>query len=210
MDCRWYFETPALPATDVAGYELRVVQVSERVGEWSRLIRYHWRPDLYDETDYFATQSGPGQPTNAPRWVTRHVDEVGDGLGFGKFDSDEAEPFTPGHTLEYFEGLPEIDRELGVTALKLRFPAGYAAPAAYVVEIDCVRGDGHIETKRVTIPAGAKGPGVNDPFGDVVRVVEIDKLRAEDGRIPTRGSTSESRRRGSWRLRGQQAASSQS
>ncbi len=184
MDCRGYFETPALAATDGVGYRLRAVQVSEREGEWSRLLRYHWRPDLYDETDYFVTQSGPGQPTNAPRWVAKHVDEVGDGLGFGKFDSDEAEPFTPGHTLEYFKGLPEIDRELGLAGLKLRFPAGYVAPAAYVVEIDCVRGDGCVETKRVTIPAGSKGPDGDDPFGDVVRVVEIDKLRAEEKTWP--------------------------
>jgi len=184
MDCRAYFETTTLPATSEAGHHLRLVQLSEHEGGWSRLVGYHWRPDLYDETDFFVTQSGPGQPTNAPRWLAKHVDEVGDGLGFGKFDGDQPEPFIEGHTLEYFEALPEIDRELGVTALKLSFPPGHQAPMAYTVDLDCLRADDSIETRRITIPAGTRGPGGGDDFGDVVRVSDIDKLRAEEKAWP--------------------------
>ncbi len=178
MDCRTYAETPTL-AGDVS-YATRLVRLSERDGSWSRLVRCHWRPDLYDETDAFVTQSGRGQPTNAPRWVAKHVDEMGDGLGFGQFDGDQAEPFTPGHSLDYYEALPEIDRELGVAALKLKFPAGHVSPLTYTVEIDCIRCDEEIETRTVTIPLGTSGPQGEDEFGDVLPVVETEKLVAED------------------------------
>ncbi len=186
MDCRGYFETPTLAALGNGRYAMRLVRLSEREGNWSRRIGYHWRPDLYDETDDFITQSGPGQPTNAPRWVAKHVDEVGDGAGFGKFDGDLQEPYVPGHGVEYFEALPEIDRELGVTALKLAFPYGHVAPLTYTVEIDCVRCDDEIETRTVTVQAGTSGPSQDDEFGDVVPVVEGDKLPAESVGSPYR------------------------
>ncbi|MGD9495688.1 MAG: hypothetical protein AB7Y46_05195 [Armatimonadota bacterium] len=177
MDCRGYFETPTLA---VGGpYALRLVRICERDGGWSRRVRYHWRPDLYDETDDFLTQSGAGQPTNAPRWVAKHVNELGDGLGFGRFDGDLQSPFIPGHRVEHFAALPEIDRELGLTALKLVFPAGHVAPISYTVEIDCIREDEGIETRTVTIPAGTAGPSQDDEFGDAVPVAQGAKLVAE-------------------------------
>jgi len=186
MDCRGYFETPTLVASGDAGYAMRMVRRSAREGSWSRRIAYHWRPDLYDESEDFLTQSGPGQPTNAPRWVAKHVDEVGDGKGFGGFDGDLQEPYVEGHEVSYFEALEEIDRELGVTALKLVFPYGHVAPLTYVVEIDCVRVDDEIETRTVTIPAGTAGPDANDEFGDVIRLVEREKLLAENAGSPYR------------------------
>lgn len=186
MDCRGYFETPTLAVPGDERYRMRIVRRSERDGSWSRRVEYHWRPDLYDETDEFLTQSGIGQPTNAPRWCARHVNEIGDGLGFGQFDGDLAEPFVPGHDVAYFEAMPEIDRELGLAALKLVFPSGYVTPLTYTVEIDCVRDDGQIETHTVTIPAGTKGPDADDEFGDVIRVVERSKLPAESVGSPYR------------------------
>ena len=186
MDCRGYFETPTLAASADGGYAMRMVRRSERDGCWSRRVAYHWRPDLYDETDDFLTQSGPGQPTNAPRWVAKHVDEVGDGAGFGGFDGDLQEPYVEGHDVSYFETLEEIDRELGLTALKLVFPYGHVAPLTYVVEIDCVREDEGIETRTVAIPAGTAGPDANDEFGDVIRLVEREKLLAEHTGSPYR------------------------
>lgn len=186
MDCRGYFETPTMAAQAEPGYGMRLVRLSEREGSWSRRVRYHWRPDLYDETEDFVTQSGPGQPTNAPRWVAKHVDEVNDGLGFGKFDGDQQEPFVPGHNVAFFEGLPEIDRELGVTALKLVFPDGHVSPLTYTVEIDCVRADSVIETWTVTVPAGTAGPDQDDEFGDAIPVVARPKLVAESVSSPYR------------------------
>lgn len=186
MDCRGYFETPTLAATGEAGHALRFVRLSEREGNISRRVAYHWRPDLYGETAQFVTQSGPGQRTNAPRWVAKHVDEFGDGLGFGRFDGDLGEPWVAGHDVAYFEALPEIDRELGVTALKLRFPYGHVAPLTYTVEIDCVRADDEVETYTVTVPAGTAGPDANDEFGDVIPVVDRGKLLAEGVGSPYR------------------------
>ncbi len=186
MDCRGYFETPTLAASGAQGYPMRMVRRSERDGSWSRRVAYHWRPDLYDESDAFLTQSGQGQPTNAPRWVAKHVDEVGDGAGFGGFDGDRQDPYVEGHDRSYFEGLEEIDRALGLAALKLVFPYGHVAPMTYVVEIDCVREDGEIETRTVTIPAGTAGPDANNEFGDVIRLVERDKLLAESTGSPYR------------------------
>ena len=184
MDCRTYFETPTLAKADACA--MRLVRVSERDGTWSRRVRSHWRPDLYDESEDFLTQSGPAQATNAPRWVAKHVSEVGDCAGFGRFDGDDPEPWTPGHDLAYFEALQEIDRALGVCALKLVFPPGHTTPLSYTVEIDCVRADGQTETRTVLIEAGMSGPSAGDEFGDVVRVAECDKLLAETTGYPWR------------------------
>ena len=115
----------------------------------------------------------------APRWVARHVDEFGDGLGFGRFDGDLGEPWVPGHDVAYFGALSETGRELGLTALKLRFPYGHVAPLTYTVEIDCVRVDDEVETHTVTVPAGTAGPDASDEFGDVIPVVDRGKLNAE-------------------------------
>ncbi len=186
MDARGYFETPTLPKRTEPGYDMRIVRISERDGCWSRRLGCHWRPDLYDESDAFITQSGSGQPTNAPRWVARHVSEFGDGLGFGRFDGDLAEPWVPGHDVAWFEALPEVDRPLGLAAMKLIFPPGHVAPLTYTVEIDCVRVDGQIETRTVTIPAGTRGPDGDDEFGDAIPIVEGDLLAAEDTGSPYR------------------------
>ncbi len=186
MDCRTHFATPTLAGRGEEHYAMRAVRVSEREGNLSRRVKMHWRPDLYEESDDFVTQSGPGQATNAPRWFARHVDEMGDGLGFGKFDGDAAEVFTPGHDLAHFGALPEIDRDLGVSALKLVFPADYVTPLSYTVQIDCVRADEEIETRTVLVEASTSGPSSGDPFGDAVPVVEADRLAAEAVGYPWR------------------------
>lgn len=179
IDCRTHFVTPTLAGAGDLRYRMRFVRLNEREGSWSRRVDGHWRPDLYDETDDFASQSGAGQVTNAPRWVARHVDEIGDAKGFGHFDGNAAQPWTLGHDLGYYEALPEIDRPLGVAALKLAFAPGYVTPLTYTVEIDCVRADGQTETRTVTVPVGAAGASAGDEFGDVVPVVTSDKLIAE-------------------------------
>jgi hypothetical protein len=177
MDCRTFFSTPTLAErTDCS---MRFVHVNERDGSWARRVDGHWRPDLYDETDDFLSQAGPAQATNAPRWIARHVDEIGDAAGFGTFDGDDPEPWTDGHNASYFEALPEIDRGLGVCAVKMVFPPGYTTPLSYTVEIDCVRVDGQIETRTVQVEAGTSGPSGEDEFGDVIAVVPAPKLVAE-------------------------------
>ncbi len=188
MDCRGYFETPTLATTGSDGYRLRLTQLWDGAGTWSREVRNHWRPDLYEETDDFLTQSGPGQPTNAPRWVARHVDELDDSQGFGTFDGDEGTSFAAGHDITYYEGLPEVLHEFEATQLKLAFAPGYVNPATYTVAIDCKRADGSTETRNVTVPAGLAGPGSGDEFGDVVPVVEIEKLLAEGAASPYAGT----------------------
>jgi len=188
MDCRGWLATPTMAGTGEERRRLRLVQASPGIGEWSRLVRYHWRPDLYEETPYFLTQSGPEQPTNAPRWVSKHVNEVMDGLGFGRFDGDASPPLIAGHDLDYFAGLPQVEHEIAATQLKLVFAYDYVTPLTYTVDLDCRRLDGLIETRRVTIEEGTKGPSIDDDFGDVIRVAEVDKLLAEDKGQPWAGT----------------------
>ncbi len=187
MDCRSYFQSPTIAATDEDRYKLRLVQLAEGAGAWARAVGCHWRPDMYEESDDFLTQSGPGQVTNAPRWVARHVDQIGDGKGFGKFDGDQTPAFIPGHDLDYFENLTEIEHAVASTQLKLVFAAGYVTPMTYVVEVDCQRADGVVETKSMTIPAGSAGPDASNPLGDAIVVVETEKLCAEDKDSPYEG-----------------------
>ncbi len=185
MDCRSYFETPTLAGTG-GRYALRFVRISERDGSFARRVGAHWRPDLYDERAEFLTQSGPGQPTNAPRWVAKHVNALGDTAGFGSFDGDAQQQWTPGHNVAWYEALPEIARDLGVCALKLVFAPDYTTPMSYTVEVDCLRADGQTETRTVLVEVGTHGPGSGDDFGDAVPVADDAKLIAETVGYPWR------------------------
>lgn len=186
MDCRDYSRSITLPARADWRYGHRVVAITTTRG-FQRPLAYHWRPDLYDETDYFLTQSGPGQPTNAPRWFVKHLDEVGDGKGLGQFDGDQTPPYIAGHDLEYFGNLPFIDRDLGLAQFKLAFAADYEVPLEFTVEIDCVRSDEAIETITVTIPQETSGPSDLHPFGDVIPLRPVPKLAAEHKDEPYEG-----------------------
>lgn len=185
MDCRSYFRSPTGCGGQRQWLRAGVPCWEDRL---MRTARYHWRPDLYDESAGFVSQTAPGQPTNAPRWVSKHLDEVGDGLGLGRFDGDKVPMFTPGHDLGYFGNLPGIERDLGLAQPKLVFAAGYVVPLTFVVDIDCVLSTGETETRRVRVQAGLKGPCQERPFGDVVRVAEEAKMKAELGRAPYRGA----------------------
>jgi len=185
MDCRTYFRSPTVGARH--SRRQRAVKRVEDAA-LSREVRYFWRPDIYDETDDFVTQSGAGQPTNAPRWIAKHVDAFGDGKGLGKFDGDLSEPFVAGHDLPYFGDLPEVDRDLGLGQLKIVFGPSYVMPSAVTVAMDCVLDTGEIETRTVTVPAGLKGPCAEAPFGDAVRIVDAPKMKAELGDAPYRGA----------------------
>jgi hypothetical protein len=123
MDCRTHFTTPTLARTD-GGHAMRLVRVSERDGSRARRVNAHWRPDLYDETEQFVTQSGAGQTTNAPRWVARHVNELGDGAGFGSFDGDASEPWTPGHDAGVLRGAAGDRSGAGGLRAEAGLPAG--------------------------------------------------------------------------------------
>jgi len=185
MDCRTYFLSPTLPPK--TGYNLTAYVIRPDGRSHSRHIAYHWRPDLYDETDDFLTQSGIAQPTNAPRWVAKHVDQMGDGKGFGKYDSTDSPPFTPGHDVDYFGQLEEIDRDLGLTQIKIVFPAGYSLQQDVELAVDCILADGSTETVPVQLTAGLHGPTDTDPLGDVVLLKPVHKLRAESLSSPYRG-----------------------
>lgn len=184
MDCRTFFRTPTMGGT---GRRMLRVFVPARDTAAARMVRHHWRPEIYEETDGFVSQSGPVQPTNAPRWIARHVDQFGDGKGFGRFDGDGTPMFTAGHGMSYFEGLPEIGRELGVAQLKAVFEPGYVTPVTFAVDVDCELVDGTWETRRVTIPAGSRGPCTDVPLGDAVRFCLVPKLKAEMAAAPYRG-----------------------
>ncbi len=185
MDCRTYFLSPTLPAG--GAYHLTAYLIRPDGRSQSRYIAYYWRPDLYAETDDFLTQSGLAQPTNAPRWVARHVNQIGDGLGFGKYDAAATPPFTPGHDVDYFSALEEIDRELGLTQIKLVFPAGYSLPQDVELEVECLLANGLTETVPVQLSAGLHGPTDTDPLGDVVLLRPVPKLRAESMASPYPG-----------------------
>jgi len=186
MDARSYSRSVTLPARPDYRYGHRAVAITTNSG-FQRPVDYHWRPDLYDETDYFLIQSGPGQPTNAPRWFAKHLNEVSDGKGLGQFDGDQSPSYISGHDLEYFGNLPYIGRDLGLAQFKLGFEADYQVPLELTVEIDCVRTDDAIETIAVTIPQGTSGPNDLHPFGDVIPVRSVPKLAAERKDEPYEG-----------------------
>ena len=198
MDGRTHFATPAMrpspPAplpggegSTTTGYGLWTLMVDRRGGSRSCEFGFHWRTDLYDETEAFLTQSGAGQATNAPRWFARHVDEV-DGLGFGRFDSAASPPFCAGHDLGWFGQLPEVQRELGLAQMKLVYPYGYAQAEAVTLELDCRRADGSTETVRVEVPAGVSGPNEGKALSEATPLVTTDKVAAEDLESPYAGS----------------------
>jgi hypothetical protein len=184
MDCRTYFRSRT-----VAAGRMRWLRVggSRGLGVVLRDVRYHWRPDLYDETDAYVTQSGAAQRTDAPRWFARHVDELGP-PGIAGFDGDETPGFVPGHTLPYYGQLAQVGRELGLAQLKIVFEPGYSLPQALVVDVECDLADGSTETRRVALPAGAAGPRPQCPFGDALRLCTVPKLRAEGAAAPYRGA----------------------
>lgn len=185
MDCRTYFLSPTLsPKT---GYNITAYVIRPDGRSHRRYIAYHWRPDLYDETDDFVTQSGMAQPTNAPRWVAKHVDEMGDGKGFGKYNSSDSPPFTPGHDVDYFSQLEEIDRDLGLTQIKIVFPAGYSLQQDVELAVNCILADSSIERVPVQLTAGLHGPTDTDPLGDVVLLKPVHKLHAESLSSPYQG-----------------------
>jgi hypothetical protein len=166
-------------------YEERAVALTGRGGFQNR-VRYHWRPDLYEENDDFLTRTGPGQITNAPRWWAKHPHQWGEGLGLGTFDSERTPAFQPAHDLPYYGAL--LGRDLGVAQLKLAFPPTYVAAQDFTLEVDCERADGWLETVRVTIPAGTQGPSGYDFVGEVVPLTWTPKLRAERLTSPYAGT----------------------
>jgi hypothetical protein len=176
MDCRSYFRAPTTGTEGLR--QLRCI-VPRKGVTISRRVRFHWRPELYDENDSYLRNDGAGQRTNAPRWVAKHLDEVGDGLGLGYFDSDQTPPFTAGHHLSYFGNLPEVGRELGCAQAKFVFASGYVMPVDVTVAVDVELVNGEIETFWVTIPQGTRGPDEGNPLGDAVRVCPRPKLKAE-------------------------------
>ena len=184
-DCRSCFRSPTFGAGGTVQQRVVVARKGSLTG---RLLRYHWRPDVYDETEPYVTQSGPGQVTTAPRWFAKHLDAFGDGLGVGRFDGDQEPVFRGGHGLSYFSSLPAISRELGVAQLKAVFEAGYVLPSALEVEVDCVLADGVVETRRLVLEAGSRGPCAEVAFGDAVRLVRAPKARAESCASPYRGA----------------------
>ena len=177
MDCRTYFLSPTLAATE--GYHLKGHIIRLSGGCQSYEIRYHWRPDLYEESSDFVTQQGIGQPTNAPRWVAKHVDEMGDGKGFGHYDTSSTPSFAPGHDVAYFEALEEIEHELGLTQMKLVLADNYTLAEDVEVSVECVLENDTTETVSVVLEAGLKGPTAEDLLGDIVPLRAVPKLRAE-------------------------------
>lgn len=184
MDCRSYFRSP----TVMAGHYRQRGVAQTASGVLQRGARYHWRPDLYEESAGFLTQTGTGQPTNAPRWCAVHPEELGDGLGLGRFYADGSPQFVAGHDLNYYSGLTETGHEVGLAQLKLVFDAGYQVPEEFALDVDAVRWDGTLERVRVVVPAGMRGPCAEVPFGEVVRLRSTARMKAELVSAPYPGS----------------------
>lgn len=172
-DARGYGQSRALPA---GRWEHRVMALTPR-GGCSNRVRYHWRPDLYEETDEFLLTGGPGMATNAPRWWALHPHEVLDGKGLGVWRGDQSPPYLPGRSLAEYGAL--LGRELGLAQLKLAFPPGWIALEPFALEVDCERADETVETLRVEVPLGTCGPIPGHPLGDVIALSRTPKLRAE-------------------------------
>jgi hypothetical protein len=184
MDCRTYFRS----RTTASGVQHRLRMGTPRgLRTVLRDVRYHWRPDVYDESNDYVTPAGAGQRTNAPRWYAKHVDQLGS-PGIAGFDGDAVPSFIPGHDLAYFGQLAQVDRALGLAQLKIVFASGYALPIGLVVDVDCVLAGGAVETRRVSLTAGSVGPCSQRPFGDAVRLCTAPKLRAEELASPYRGT----------------------
>jgi hypothetical protein len=173
-----------LPAKSGQRWQHRAMALTT-TGGFSNLARYHWRPDLYEETDAFLRDDGPGMTTNAPRWWACHPHEWGDGRGLGIFDGDTEPVFLPGHDLSDYA--TDLGRPVGLAQFKLAFPPGWAAPQDFVLEVDCEREDGVIETATVMVRAGTQGPSDLHPLGDVVPLRPMPKLRAEQLGSPYAG-----------------------
>lgn len=186
MDGRTHLRLPTTAAT--AGMGLEALVVGRQGGSRRYETRGHWRPDLYEENGDYLTQGGQGQATNAPRWFERHVNEVGDGNGFGRFEAGASPPFAAGHDLAWFGQLPEVGRNLGLAQMKLVLPYGYVQAEDVSVELDCRRGDGSIETVVVEIAAGTSGPNAEKPLSDLVRVKRAGKWKAEKREAPYAGA----------------------
>jgi hypothetical protein len=175
-DCRCFVRTPTVRAP---GQMTMHAVVTREDSELSRYVSWYWRPELYDETDDFVTQEGKGFATNAPRWCARHLDELGDGRGAAQFDGDRYPPFVPGHDLSHFEQLPQIQRPLGLAQMKVVLLRDRELEQDLVLEFDCKRLDGIVETLRVTLPQGMRGPTEDEPYGDFARLCGTAKLAAE-------------------------------
>jgi hypothetical protein len=180
-DGRGFARSVTLPALAGETWGHRAVALTT-TGGFSNLIRYHWRPDLYEENDSYLRGDGPGMRTNAPRWWAKHPHELPDGTGLGTWNGDATPPYGAGWTLATLSAL--LGRPLGLAQFKLAFPANWVAPQDFALEIDCVRADGVTETAFVQVPAGTRGPNVLYPLGDVLPLAPTFKLRAEGMTTP--------------------------
>jgi len=149
-------------------------------------LAYHWRPEDYQETDAYLHGGDP------PRWQARHICRLGQGH-FGIYDWDANPHFTPGDTVGAC-GTSE-GRHIGPVQLKVGFRSQVAQPGGLpwtmTVELDCLLPGGGVETRRVTLPQGSKGPAdPSDPqdWGDLVRVVCTERYVADGEPSPYLGA----------------------
>ncbi len=173
---RTYGRSVSLPARPNQRWEHRAVALTP-TGGFTNRVRYHWRPDLYEETDEYLRGDGPGMNTNAPRWWARHPHEILDGQGLGTWDGDRVPPYRPGWDLPRLGEM--MGRPLGLAQLKLAFPPEWIAPQDFTLEVDCEREDGEVETLPVRVPRGTQGPTELRPLGEVIALSAAVKLRAE-------------------------------
>ncbi len=175
-DGRGFAQSVALASRLGERWEHRALTLTPQ-GGFANVVRYHWRPDLYEESEEYLRTDGPGMRTNAPRWWAKHPHEVLDGRGLGVWNGDVNPPYTPGRTLEEYGGT--VGRALGLAQFKLAFPPEWVAGQEFALEVDCEREDEEIETVLVTVPEGTEGPNELHPLGDVIALAPMTKLRAE-------------------------------
>ena len=71
MDCRTYYNAYPLPNNGDAEVATRAIEIHPSGVRGCLDLANWYRQVNYRETDGYLTQEGPGQPTNAPRWVTQ-------------------------------------------------------------------------------------------------------------------------------------------
>ncbi len=162
-------------AEPVTHYRTRILHSAPEGGRVSALLAFHWRPEDYDETDSYLAGDNP------PRWQARHIH-------FGTWNWDASPRWQDGYSIAGYRAAKGITRPLGPCRLKAHFDAGYVAPMAFTVDVDCIRVDETTETVRFTVPAGAKGPDEGDPVGDILPLVQVDALAAEGKSSPYVGA----------------------
>jgi len=135
-----------------------------------------YRPIYYAENDDYLTQSGLGQPTNAPRWCAQHA-QLGHWTGGAFTQDDTAADIMAEH---------DISGQL-LAQPKVLVYNGETAANTTTYRATVTLNDDTQRTVDFTVPEGTRGPGVADDFGDPIFLTGQNKTKCERGASPWPG-----------------------